>query len=450
MTKLHNPTLFSESDFNSFRFNRFLETNLGQLYESIPFDELADLLPKKFSTAGSPGWFSYQGYFGVMFLKSYLNLSDAMLIDRINTDWALQMFCGIQLKENQQIRDKDIPSRIRKFIGENLDIETFQQVMIRHWKPYMQDTHCFLNDATAYESYIKYPTDVKLLWDCCNWVFENMFAICKFLKIRCPRSKYRDHQLQQVNYQKNRRKTYKLTRKRKRLLLLLLAKGLGQLEDIIDQYQEQTGHLVNEKFQQKLRTISIILEQQQYMYDNPGKSIQDRIVSLFKPYLRPIVRGKETKRVEFGAKVMSSQIDGINFIDKLSFDPFNESVYLQQSIINHKVRFGKCFQVGIDQIYGSNTNRRYMSENKIYSCLVRKGKPSKLEDQARELRKQLGKERATVLEGSFGNEKNHYGLNKIKARLKETEIAWIFFGIMTANAMKIAKRKANPINQATA
>lgn len=445
MTKLHNPTLFSDTEFRSFRFNQFEETELGQLYASFPFEELSKLLPQRSSSVGAPSWFKYQGYFGLMILKSYLNLSDAMLINRINTDWALQMFCGIQLKETEQIKDKDIPSRIRTFLGDNLDIESFQRVMIKYWKPYMQDTHCFLNDATAYESYIKYPTDVKLLWDSSVWVFETMFKYCKHLKIRRPRSKYRNHQIMQLNYQKTKRKGYKLTRKRKRLLLQLLNKGLGQLKDITGQYQDQISNQMNDKFQKRLRTIYIIQQQQQYMYDNPGQSVQDRIVSLFKPYLRPIVRGKEIKRVEFGAKVMTSQVDGINLIDKLSFDPFNESVYLQQSIINHKVRFGKCSQVGVDQIYGSNANRKYMTQNNIYNCLVRKGKPSKYEDQARELRKQLGKERSTVLEGSFGNEKNHYGLKIIKARLKETEKIWILFGITTANAMKIAKRKKDKV-----
>ncbi len=443
MTNLHNPTLFSEKEFRTFRWKLFLEKEIGQLYQSIPFKELSVLLPKKTTEVGASPWFSYEGYFGLMFLKSYLKLSDAMLINRINTDWALQMFCGIQLKETQQIRDKDIPSRVRKFLGEHLDIESFQQVLIEYWKPYMEDTHCFLNDATAYESYIKYPTDVKLLWDSCVWVFETMNGLCKVLKIRRPRSKYRDHQLRQINYQKTRRKGYKLTRKRKRLLLQLLNKGLGQLKDLIDQHQNQTCNLLNDKFQQRFTIIQTIYQQQQYLFDHPGQSVPDRIVSLFKPYLRPIVRGKETKRVEFGAKVMTSQVDGINLIDKLSFDPYNEAKYLQQSIIKHKVRFGKCKQIGLDQIYGSNANRKYMSENKIYNSLVRKGKPSKLEDQARELRKQLGKERSTVLEGSFGNEKNHYGLNIVKARLRETEIIWILFGVMTANAMKIAKRTKN-------
>jgi hypothetical protein len=47
-----------------------------------------------------------------------------------------------------------------------------------------------------------------------------------------------------------------------------------------------------------------------------------------------------------------------------------------------------------------------------------------------------------VLEGSFGNEKNHYLLDKIKARNQQTEILWIFFGVMTANAVQMGRRIA--------
>jgi len=45
------------------------------------------------------------------------------------------------------------------------------------------------------------------------------------------------------------------------------------------------------------------------------------------------------------------------------------------------------------------------------------------------------------LEGSFGNEKNHYGLRKVKALSEGTEKVWVFFGIMTANALQMSKRK---------
>ena len=55
---------------------------------------------------------------------------------------------------------------------------------------------------------------------------------------------------------------------------------------------------------------------------------------------------------------------------------------------------------------------------------------------------ELRKERATRMEGSFGTEKQHYSLDKIKARTELNETLWIFFGVHTANAVRIAKRMA--------
>ena len=49
-------------------------------------------------------------------------------------------------------------------------------------------------------------------------------------------------------------------------------------------------------------------------------------------YVRPIVRGKETKSVEFGAKVNNIQIDGISVIEHLSFKAFNEGIRLKDCI----------------------------------------------------------------------------------------------------------------------
>ena len=45
------------------------------------------------------------------------------------------------------------------------------------------------------------------------------------------------------------------------------------------------------------------------------------------------------------------------------------------------------------------------------------------------------------MEGSFGNEKNNYGLRKIKAKTQSTELVWMYFGVMTANAVAIAKKR---------
>ena len=56
------------------------------------------------------------------------------------------------------------------------------------------------------------------------------------------------------------------------------------------------------------------------------------------------------------------------------------------------------------------------------------------------MRRELNKQRGAVLEGSFGNEKNHYLLAKVNARNEHTEKCWIFFGILAANASIISQR----------
>nr|WP_234967231.1 hypothetical protein [Prevotella scopos] len=71
-----------------------------------------------------------------------------------------------------------------------------------------------------------------------------------------------------------------------------------------------------------------------------GKEVRHRIVSIDHPYLRPIVRGKKNKRMEFEAKVNNIQVDGISFIEHHSIEAFNESVRLKQCIASITNRVG--------------------------------------------------------------------------------------------------------------
>ena len=49
-------------------------------------------------------------------------------------------------------------------------------------------------------------------------------------------------------------------------------------------------------------------------------------------------------------------------------------------------------------------------------------------------RRIIGNLRATVMEGIFGNQKQHYAVGYIKARNMFSETLLLFFGIHTANA----------------
>ena len=62
--------------------------------------------------------------------------------------------------------------------------------------------------------------------------------------------------------------------------------------------------------QRQLWIIRTLYEQQRQMYDQRSKRCDHRIVSLSQPNVRPIVRGKQGKRVEFGSKLGLSLFDG--------------------------------------------------------------------------------------------------------------------------------------------
>ena len=195
------------------------------------------------------------------------------------------------------------------------------------------------------------------------------------------------------------------------------------------------------------QTFDIITKvyRQQHNHFRSGdarESIPDRIVSIAKPYVRPIVRGKEVKSVEFGAKCNNILVDGISFIEKLSFDAFNEGTRLTHCIKMHKRLFGvDVKKIGGDASYAGNANRELCTSNGIQTSFVQKGKRAKEKREKDFVRQELARVRATAMEGSFGTQKEHYSLRRIKARKKETEILlYIFFGIHTANVVQLAEK----------
>ena len=229
----------------------------------------------------------------------------------------------------------------------------------------------------------------------------------------------------------------------KRRMIRLLEKLISQRDGIHCRYG--TSLRYTQDYRKRLSIIRKILVQEKEMFE--GKKISDRIVSIDRHYVRPIVRGKETKSVEFGAKVNNIQLDGISFIEHLSSKAFNEGIRLkdcirmQQKLMNVRVR---C--VAADSIYANNANRKFCTKYGISTSFVRKGRETKDEPLRKVLRSELSKERATRLEGSFGTQKQHYSLSRVKARNRKTEILWIFFGIHTANAVlmidKVTSRTA--------
>lgn len=136
---------------------------------------------------------------------------------------------------------------------------------------------------------------------------------------------------------------------------------------IIDKLlQRSDTELLNTKQQNDLQVIRELYNQQQTMYKNKTHKIEDRIVSISQPHVRPIVRGKTNTEVEFGAKVAISVVDGYAFMEELSWDNFNEGTTLIKSIENYHQRFG-CYPEAVlaDKIYRNRDNLRYCKEHGI-------------------------------------------------------------------------------------
>ena len=158
--------------------------------------------------------------------------------------------------------------------------------------------------------------------------------------------------------------------------------------------------------------------------------------------MRPIVRGKENKTVEFGAKSNNILIDGISFIEKVSFNAFHEGTRLRHCIsLAQKLTGVPVKKVGGDQGYSGNDNRTFCKDNNIETSFTQKGKAG-TDEVKNAIKRELARVRATAMEGSFGTQKEHYGLRKIAARIKSTEIMLIFFGIHTANVVNLARRES--------
>ncbi|WP_337953447.1 hypothetical protein [Prevotellamassilia timonensis] len=84
----------------------------------------------------------------------------------------------------------------------------------------------------------------------------------------------------------------------------------------------------------------------------------------------------------------------------------------------------------------------FRTDKGIITCFARKGPKPKDEDaDLHTTRRIIGNLRATVMEGSFGNQKLHYVVGRIAARNQFSETLLIFFGIHMANEVALATRE---------
>ena len=114
------------------------------------------------------------------------------------------------------------------------------------------------------------------------------------------------------------------------------------------------------------------------MYEKKEQSIENRIVSLTPPHIRPIVRVKAGKSVEFGAKMSASCRNGYVFLDRISWDNFNESLDLKTQVEELKRFTGYAPEsIHVARIYRRQSNRAWCKEIGMRMSGVPLGRPPK-------------------------------------------------------------------------
>ena len=299
-------------------------------------------------------------------------------------------------------------------------------------------------DASCAPADIRYPTDLDLLNDVREHserlidALYQQVAGCLEKKPRTYRETARRDYLRIV---KRRKKSRKLIRKGLRQQLNYVRRNLGHIDRLIE--AGATLAALNPREYKTLLVIHDVFRQQQHMYDHKQRRIDDRIVSISQPHVRPIVRGKAGTPVEFGAKFAISCVAGYVFLDHLSWDNFNESKDLIAQIERFRTRTGHYpASVHADQIYRTRDILRLCKQHGIRLSGRPLGRPSLDESQQPPLRQQARDDESVrvAVEGKFGQSKRRFGLGRVMAKLAQTAETMIAITCLVMNLEKRLRR----------
>ena len=287
-------------------------------------------------------------------------------------------------------------------------------------------------DATCAPSNIRYPQDVSLL----NEARENAEKLLDVIHDpadgKKPRTYRKRARKDYLKYTRCRKHTAKTTRKAIGRQLSYLRRDLEAIDGKLSM-----GNSLTVRQTKRLNTIRTIYEQQKYMYDNRTHSVPDRIVSVSQPFVRPILRGKAGKPVEFGAKLDISVVDGWTRLECYSFDAYNEAGNLKAMAERFREREGHYpARILADKIYRNRDNLSYCKEHGIRLSGPALGRPKKGEsrDKAQDYKDEC--ERVEV-ERKFSLAKRKCGMGLVTAKLQETAAHVLAMSVLVLNLRKI-------------
>ena len=430
-----------------------------KMADSIPWDVFEKKYKRLFKVKTGNVAKPLRTALGALIIQTKFQYSDRELVEQITENPYLQYFIGLPGYQEEPPFDASTLVLFRKRINAQMIAEANEYILSNQNKKDDDDNPkpptgggtsddapsnsepdnegTLILDATCAPVNIRYPQDVSLLNEAREKLETIIYRFHKSYGLPLPRRYSKRARKDYLAFAKCKKHTTKKIRKALRQQLSYVKRDIGYLDEFMaDGYAPKQGEI------SLLLTIFKLYEQQQYMYDNKVHSVENRIVSISQPWIRPIVRGKLNAPVEFGAKLdISIDSDGYARIEKSSFEAYNESVTLKEAVEHFKERTGHYPErVLADQIYRTRENRSFCKENGIRLSGPKLGRPNPVTSKTdKQLEYQDNTDRIAV-EREFSTEKRCYGLGKIVTKLEETQLTSIALSVFVANLFKIQRR----------
>ncbi len=431
---------FDCDEFRTFDVTLEKENRWVQMGDIIPWNDFEEGYAKNFKKYGEIA-FPLRVALGALIIQAKLGLTDEETVCQIAENPYMQYFLGFKnFKAGRPFHQSQM-TYFRKRIPSEAIMKINDAIAGKASAPEKKEEEEnageLIIDATCAPSDMRFPTDTRLL----NEARENLEDIIDTLhkpdtgKKRKPRTYRVKAKRIHVILDKQRKKTSKAIRKTIKKQLSFVKRDLSTVDKYLKQNPEREN-LLNSRQCRHLETIRLIYAQQWEMFKSRTHTVKDRIVSIHMPHIRPIVRGKAGAEVEFGAKILSTVVNGFSFPEHISFDTFNEGTMLKQAVENYKARYGFYPKsVMADQIFRSRENNKWLHERNIRISGPPLGRKSKSVEitKALKLQARIDSGIRNQVESSYGVMKRKYSLDKVPTRLKETTESFIALMFLVKN-----------------
>lgn len=429
------------------------------LSKEIPWEDIDHEYSKHFPGAEGQVALPSRLAFGALYIQTAEGYTDEQTRRNIQENPYLQYFCGFPCYTMNSPFDASMMTHFRKRISPEMirsineivfakdaldkasqseeDASTTEEEppseVILQENP--KNCGTLILDGTCCPADIHYPTDAGLLnhaRELVETMVDIMFESVRDQLPQKPRTYRQKARKEYLSYAKKRKHSVRETRAIIRGNLQYIRRDVGYMQQMVDLGANLA--VLGDELYRKLLVIQELCRQQWDMYERKSHQIDDRIVSIEQPHVRPIVRGKAGSPVEFGAKVIAGLVGGYAFLMKAEWNNYSEGKSLVQAVGEYRRIFG-CDPKTIlaDRAYPSRDNKLWCASRGIRLSGPRLGRKS-IEEKASEKKQiyQDGCDRVAI-EGTFGVVKRRYGLDRVMTRLADTSMASIAMGFFAAN-----------------